>query len=177
MVGTLDACSDLPPPQILHMPDSTLPQRVFTFDTKGSSLTDSEYCGYRKARVAQATARNNQRAFLQQEAAEEMMDAGVCDFLVSWPREDWLCLSWRRRTPSRKNSAAAIPACWKRMPYRGRQGSRRSRSWHISGIGRTCEQPLRRSLESSPRPKVSVRSINGVGNTRAANTAPSGILS
>ena len=104
---------------------------------------------------------------MQQEAAKERVYAGVFAFSVSWPREGRQSLTWKRRTPLRENLAAATPTYWIHMPHRGRQRSRRSRSLHISSTGRTNEQPLRRSLESNPRPKASVRSINGVGKTNA----------
>ena len=144
---------------------ATSPSHSFIKDAKVSPQLDAGHCGHQEARVTQAIARIHQEAFVQQEAAEERVYAGVFAFSVSWPREGRQSLTWKRRTPLRENLAAATPTYWIHMPHRCRQRSRRSRSLHIGSTGRTNEQPLRRSLESNPRPKASVRSINGVGKT------------
>ena len=144
---------------------ATSPSHSFIKDAKVSPQPGAGYCGHQEARVTQTIVEIHQEAFVQQEAAEEKVYAGVFAFSVSWPREGRQSLARRRRSSLRENLAAATPMFWIHIPHRGRQRSRRSRSLHINSTGRTSEQPLRRSLESNPRPKASVRSINGVGKT------------
>ena len=93
----------------------------FYKNAKVSPQLDAGYCGHQEARVTQAIARIHQEAFVQQEAAEQRVYAGVVAFSVSWPREGRQSLTWKRRTPLRENVAAATPTYWIHMPHRGRQ--------------------------------------------------------
>ena len=75
---------------------ATAPSHSFMKDAKVSPQPDAGCCGHQEARVTQAIARIHQEAFVQQEAAEERVYAGVFVFSVSWPREGRQSLTWKR---------------------------------------------------------------------------------